>query len=130
MKHIHANLIIEWAKGAKIERYFEIDRKWVYVCNPQWSPDGLYRKVDKFVEFKKAHAEGKAIMYKSKFTNGWVRCTHPVWLEDREYALAPNDYFRFGEASNLTSPTKSATDNIAVRFDGVTGKPVSVKILT
>ena len=129
MKRAHADLIIEWANGAKIERYSEVERKWVNADSPQWSPASLYRKADKFAELKKAHAEGKAIMYKSTFANGWVRCARPIWLEDKEYALAPNDYILYGEASNLMSPAKIATDNIAVQFDGITGKPTSVWIL-
>ena len=129
MKHAHADLIIEWANGAKIERYSAMEDKWVRDDNPQWRSTALYRKADKFAELKKAHSEGKAIMYKSTFHNEWRRCANPMWLEDKEYALAPDDYVLYGEASNLMSPTKIATDNIAVSFDGVTGKPVSVKIL-
>lgn len=130
MKRTHADLIIEWANGAKIECYSEVERKWVNVDSPRWSPSVPYRKVDKFAELKKAHAEGKAIMYRSEFHNWWLRTLCPIWLEDKEYALAPDDYVLYGEASDLMSTTKIATDNIAVRFDGVTRKPISVKILT
>ena len=130
MKHMHANLIIEWANGSKIERYSVMEDMWVRDDNPQWRCTAIYRKVDKFAELKKAHAEGRAIMYKSEFNNEWCRCLYPAWSVVREYALAPDDYVLYGVASDLMSPTKIATDNIAVSFDGVTGKPVSVKILT
>lgn len=130
MKRAHADLIIEWANGAKIERYSEIERKWVNADSPQWSPSALYRKADKFAELKKAHANGRAIMYKSTVANKWVRCPTPMWLEDKEYALAPDDYVLYGEASDLMSTTRSEHDNIAIRFDGITGKPYSTYLLT
>ena len=130
MKHIHSDLIIEWANGAKIERYSVMEDMWVRDDNPQWRCTAIYRKVDKFAELKKAHAEGRAIMYKVEILNRWMRSDYPLWLEDKEYALAPDDYVLYGEASNLMSPTQKANDNVAVRFDGVTGKPTSVWMLT
>lgn len=44
-KHIHHDVIIEWAKGATIQYYDNKDEKWVDTLRnkPVWSEDGKYR---------------------------------------------------------------------------------------
>lgn len=44
-KHIHHDVIIEWAKGATIQYYDNEDEKWIDTTHnkPIWSEDGKYR---------------------------------------------------------------------------------------
>lgn len=44
-KHIHHDVIIEWAKGATIQFYDSKNEKWVDTLHnkPTWSEDGEYR---------------------------------------------------------------------------------------
>lgn len=44
-KHIHHDVIIEWAKGATIQYYSTIQGKWfdTYKNNPEWGVAAKYR---------------------------------------------------------------------------------------
>lgn len=44
-RHVHYDLIIAWAKGAKIQYYSEVFDEWTNTAknNPSWSPDMKYR---------------------------------------------------------------------------------------
>ena len=54
MKHKHANLIIEWANGAQVEFFDELDEVWCPATTPTWSENTKYRvkprEVRDFVE--------------------------------------------------------------------------------
>lgn len=43
--HVHEDLIIEWARGATIQRYSNPLKRWVDCEDnkPSWSPDAKYR---------------------------------------------------------------------------------------
>jgi hypothetical protein len=43
VKHIHAEVIIAWANGAKIEYYNEHSDKWKTTDSPMWNTDTKYR---------------------------------------------------------------------------------------
>lgn len=42
-RHVHADKIIAWAEGAKIEWYDERYKKWVDCSSPSWSVTHQYR---------------------------------------------------------------------------------------
>lgn len=39
----HADLIIAWANGAKIEYYSTVEQKWDYIEKPKWNKETEYR---------------------------------------------------------------------------------------
>lgn len=43
MKHIHAELIHEWADGAEIEYFNHTNHEWEDVKNPSWNENTEYR---------------------------------------------------------------------------------------
>lgn len=43
MAHVHKDLIIAWANGAKIEYYSESDEEWFESDRPSWNPETKYR---------------------------------------------------------------------------------------
>jgi hypothetical protein len=42
-RRAHADLIIAWAEGAKIQVYDKWDKSWQNIGNPSWDPDHHYR---------------------------------------------------------------------------------------
>lgn len=43
MEHVHKDLIIAWANGAKIEVYSDICEKWIEIDSPKWDTGNQYR---------------------------------------------------------------------------------------
>ena len=43
MNHVHHDLIVAWAKGAKIEWRDPHQGEWVSIHSPSWGPDFTYR---------------------------------------------------------------------------------------
>jgi hypothetical protein len=43
MHHVHHDLIVAWAKGAKIEFWNVLKERWENTSTPQWTESSLYR---------------------------------------------------------------------------------------
>lgn len=43
MEHVHKDLIIAWANGAKIEYYCETNKQWFEINSPGWDEKTKYR---------------------------------------------------------------------------------------
>ena len=100
MRHKHADLIIEWANGAKIQ--FESSDEWRDDPYPTWFPENNYRI--------KPEPKPDYVFYASlevcPFGNGYV-VKSTIWHDERI--------------------DKSL--DVKVIFDGETGKPKSAEVL-
>lgn len=115
-KHKHYDIIVEWAKGAKIEyKLPDLDKWYPIKGNPSWGDKIEYRVVDPYRDIKEAYAQGKIIEV-MKGDGIWIRlgCV-PNWsLPPNRYRIKPEpEYipFTFEDRSFLRNQWVKYIDN-------------------
>jgi len=81
-----------------------------------------------------AWANGADIEYRSETDDAWYEAVGtPNWYYDVDYRVKQNDVIRYAIACQdslvACNEDRGLTDNLAIRFDGKTGKIKSVEIL-
>lgn len=104
--HKHHDLIIAWAKGAKIEYFDQVVCEWFGIKDPRWLPAKKYRikpepKPD-VVAYTRAVCPKKRMSHKEAYKEG---------------------------LTSWASLVKTHQDNIKCIFDGETGALKSVELI-
>ncbi len=105
--HKHHDLIVAWAKGAKIEWKSKVDGAWHQIDTPTWPPSREYRI--------KPEPKPDVIAY--------TRAIMP------DKPMSPQEAYERGFTS-WASFVRVSQDNIKCVFDGETGKLKAVELLS
>lgn len=100
MHHVHYDLIVAWAKGAKIEFWNDSKDRWENSSTPQWEVSSLYRI--------KPEPKPDVVGY----------CCLDIDSDNKITAM-----------SNFFSKNAEGCNNLMVVFDGETGKLKDVQVL-
>ena len=139
MKHKHAELIKQWADGAKIQ-WLDSDCDWCEAGNPSWSIETTYRiKPEPRPQWQQdlidAVKAGKIVQFND---NGWY-ASSLCWLEDshnfagskqHQYRIKPEpDIVQTCEVSISFASFNSGYPTVQFTFDGETGKLKAAEVL-
>ena len=107
-KHKHADLIIQWALGAKIEAKHILSNFWASDPEPTWGDEYEYR-----IEYQ---PDPDVVVYASM---------HKSYTLDVIECILQGGIYLCGSFN----PNRQPTDNIKVTYSGETGKLISIEMI-